>query len=108
MMKRMTTLATGEFQQTLNVKFIIDGEKSGYGPKPDGTPAGEIITGSGAIDDPRIDASNVLHFKGKVKAPRRSGEHEFRLTILPKGANKRVYILTRLVQVVEPKAPNGT
>ncbi len=101
-------------RETLLIIFTIDRDKSGYTPRRPDRPvqnkqlAREITTGAERVSNSWIESPNLIHFKGRLEAPSKLGEHELRLAFLPKGAQERVYILTRLVQVVEAKEPNGT
>jgi hypothetical protein len=111
-------LTPERIKQTLGIMFVIDGEKSGYGPPPPERAAIDpiyvIITQTNKRPSKmHVDESNVLHFEGEAKVPRSAGEHQMRLYVISREPHARVFVLTRQVKVVEPKtvvepkAPKG-
>jgi hypothetical protein len=99
-------------QGLLGIMIVVDGEKSGYKLKPldhpPATPFREVITGeNGKVPNTRFESPNIIHFSGKLKAPTHIGEHELRIMTFPEKPKEVVYVLTRLIEVVEPSEPKG-
>lgn len=99
-------------RETLRLMFIVDGEESGFkrssSARSQTKAVREVIVGKEFVESSRVDSSNVVHFEGRLNAPNKVGELELRLSILPRDAQESVYIITRPVEIVEPKTPNGT
>jgi hypothetical protein len=98
-------------RSSLGVLLVIDKEKSGY-PAPSADQAHikhawVVDTYANRVPNTRFESPNMIHFNGRLKAPNTIGEQELRITFVPEDAVLYVTILTRLVEVVEPKAANG-
>jgi hypothetical protein len=98
-------------QGMLGVTIVVDGKKSGYKLPPRENappkPVREVITGGGKVQNTRFKSPNLIEFSGRLEAPNHIGEQELRLFFVREDTAEPVNILTRVVQVVEPKAPKG-